>query len=105
MLDRKREIRYLGFVSTDDGGRRFGFEVKAADQEQVTLSVDIPGILFAGNGRIMVQEATGICSAKIKELCDAAGPEKLPARLLLTGHDIGRLREPPKSARRVFQRS
>ena len=105
MLDRKREIRYIGFVSTDDGGRRFDFYVKAADQEQIIVTVDIPGILFAGTSRIMVQEAAGICSAKIKELCDAAGVEKLPTRLLLTGHDVGQLREPPKSARRVFQRS
>lgn len=105
MLDSKRDIRYLGFVSMNDGGRRFDFYVIAADNQQVMVSVDIPGILFAGTGRIMVQEAAGICSAKIKEICGTDGLEKLPARLLLTGHDISQYREPPKSQRRVFQRS
>ena len=105
MQDRKREIRYIGFVSTTDGGRRFDFQVKAAEQEEVTISVDIPGLMFAGSTRIMVQEAAGICSAKIKELCGAEGTEKLPSRLLLTGHDISQFREPPKSHRRSFQRS
>ena len=105
MLDRKRDIRYVGFVSTNDGGRRFDFFVKDADQQQVPVSVDIPGILFAGSTRIMVQEAAGICSAKIKQICGSDGVEKLPPRLLLTGHDISEFREPSKSQRRFFQRS
>jgi len=105
MLDRKREIRYIGCLSTTDGGSRFDFEVRAAEQDTVTISVDVPGLMFAGSARVMVQEAAGICSAKIKELCGAEGTEKLPSRLLLTGHDISQFREPPKSHRRSFQRS
>ena len=104
MLDRKRDVRYIGFESINDGGRRFDFYVKTTDQEQVMVSVDIPGILFAGTGRIMVQEAASICCAKIKELCGEDGGN-LPARLLLTGHDISQLRELPKSQRRSFQKS
>ena len=105
MLDRKRDVRYIGFESINDGGRRFDFYVKTTDQEQVMVSVDIPGILFAGTGRIMVQEAASICCAKIKELCGEDGAGHLPPRLLLTGHDISHLRELPKSQRRFFQKS
>src|SRR5688572_19475150 len=56
MSNSKRDIRYVGFVSTDDGGRRFDFFVSSPDQQQVAVSVDIPGILFAGLDRIKVQE-------------------------------------------------
>ena len=105
MSDRKRDIRYIGFVTTTDGGRRFDFYVSGADHQPATVSVDIPGIFFSGTTRIMVQEGASICYAKIKELCGADGIENLPERLLLTGNDVSQLREPPKSQRRSFQRS
>jgi len=105
MSNSKRDIRFVGFVSTDDGGRRFDFFVSSPDQQQVAVSVDIPGILFAGSDRIKVQEGASICSAKIRELYGLGGVDSIPARLLLTGHDITQLREQPKAARRLFQRT
>jgi hypothetical protein len=97
MQDGKTDIRYRGFACTDEGGRQFEFAVSAPNRERTVVLVDIPGILFAGTDRVLVQEGASICSAKIKELCGLGGAGELPGRLLLTGHDISQLREPPKT--------
>ena len=103
MQDGKRDIRYIGFESTADGGRRFDFSVSAPDRLQLAISFDIPGILFAGTDRILVQEGAGICSKKLKELISQIFFGELPALVLLTGHDISLYREPSKAQR--FQRT
>jgi hypothetical protein len=51
----------MGFRSTPEGGRRFEFSVKRAGKETSVVSIDIPGLMFEGANRIMVQEGAGIC--------------------------------------------
>ena len=83
-------IRYVGFECTVGGGRRFDFAVTTPDQVTTPISIDILGAHFAGSGRILVQEAPGICYLKLRELCQIG---TVPSRVSLSGTDIGQYRQ------------
>jgi hypothetical protein len=94
-LNTKDNIRYMNFHATEDGGRRFEFSVKGADQEYTIISVDIPGSMFTGTNRIMVQEGVGICFEKLRTLYENAEADPIPTVVLLTEQDITKFRQMP----------
>jgi hypothetical protein len=103
-LSDKQSIRYVGFDSTDDGGRALDFSVVPASGEAIQIVVDIPGPHFSGTDRILFQEAAGIGYLKIKELCEV-GPVRNTLHVSLNATDIGRFRQAlPMSGRRKKSR-
>lgn len=89
----KNIIRYIGFRSADDGGRVFDFSVSATEHGDVLTSIEIPNELFAGAGRIRLQEGVGISYAKLKRLLEISALTELPRQLSLTAADVAQYRE------------
>jgi hypothetical protein len=81
-------IRYTGFQPANDGGRRFEFVVKTPDRETSTVAMEIPGALFSGPDRVLVQEGAGICFAMLRRLLETMSPQPLPSEIRLTEADV-----------------
>ncbi len=92
MKDR-RNIRYLGFRSTPDGGRFFDFCISAEACPDFLTSFEIPSHLFTGHERIRLQEGVGICYAKLKHLLETTTATDIPSSLCLTQSDLAQYRE------------
>src|SRR6266487_2704756 len=95
MKENKQNIRYLGFESTEDGGRRFDFSITGAGQEATRVSLLIPALMFTGANRISFQESAKICYEKLRVLLEREKIEA-PARIRLTGDDIAQFRHVPR---------
>jgi len=91
----KRNIRYLGFRSSTDGGRIFDFCVSVAESPTLLTSFEIPGHLFSGDSRIRLQEGVGICYAKLKHLLEISASTDVPSTLCLTASDLAQYKEVP----------
>src|SRR4051812_2187294 len=100
MKDSKQNIRYLGFHSTEDGGRRFEFAITATGEDATPVSLDIPPMMFTGTNRITFQESAKICYEKLRVLLEN---EKIrtPLRIRLTGDDIAQFRHVPRGRQRI----
>lgn len=95
MKDPKQNIRYIGFESTEDGGRKFDFAITETGQEAHRVSLVIPALMFNGANRISFQESARICYEKLRVLLTT---EKVrsPLRIRLTGDDIAQFRHIPR---------
>ena len=96
MKDSKQNIRYIGFESASDGGRRFDFSVTAAGQTTTHVSLDIPALMFTGQNRISYQESAKICYDKLRMLLETEQDMNPPFRIRLTVDDIARFRHVPR---------
>ena len=92
-VNEKQSVRYLGFECSRDGARRLDFSVDAPSQERRLVSFDIEAAFFAGENRILLQEAAGICYAKLKDILKS--DSDLPTPVLLTRNDIFQYRQLP----------
>src|SRR5205809_4463409 len=99
MKENKQNIRYLGFESTEGGGRRFDFSITASGQEATPVSLIIPALMFTGANRITFQESAKICYEKLRVLIEGERIEP-PARIQLTGDDIAQFRHVPRGRER-----
>jgi hypothetical protein len=99
MKDNKQNIRYLGFQSTEDGGRRFDFSITATGAESTPVSLLIPPVMFTGNNRISFQESAKICYEKLRVLLENQKIQT-PLRIRLTGDDIAQFRHIPRGRQR-----
>lgn len=99
MKENKQNIRYIGFESTEDGGRRFNFAITGTGQDATPVSLVIPALMFSGVNRISFQESAKICYEKLRLLCET---EKIrdPLRIRLTGDDIAQFRHVPRGRQR-----
>ncbi len=88
----KQNIRYIGFRSTADGGRRFEFSVSASGQESAVF-VDIAAPDSENPQRILVQEYASICYAKVKKLFEDGAISPTAVDLVLTSSDVTEYRE------------
>jgi hypothetical protein len=95
LKENKQNIRYLGFESTEDGGRKFDFSITGAGQESTRVSLVIPAPMFAGANRISFQESAKICYEKLRVLLETE-KIKTELRIRLTGEDIAQLRHVPR---------
>ncbi|PYS46969.1 MAG: hypothetical protein DMG13_28960 [Acidobacteria bacterium] len=100
MKENKQNIRYLGFESTEDGGRRFDFSITGAGQEATQVSLLIPALMFTGANRISFQESAKICYAKLRLLLEN-GTIHWPQRIRLTVEDIAQFRHVPRGRART----
>jgi hypothetical protein len=100
MKDNKQNIRYLGFRSTEDGGRCFEFSITATGAEATPVSLDIPPMMFTGTNRITFQESAKICYEKLRVLLENQKIQT-PLRIRLTGDDIAQFRHVPRGRQRV----
>src|SRR5262245_27882489 len=90
--DSKQNIRYLGFETTPDGGRRFDFSITATGHASTRVTLDIPGQAYTGDNRITYQESAKICYEKLRVLLES--PDRLAEALQidLTREEIARVR-------------
>ena len=94
MKETKKNIRYLGFESTEDG-RRFDFSITSAGQEAKRVSLIIPALMFTGANKITFQESAKICYEKLRVLLERERIEE-QMRIRLTGDDIAQFRHIPR---------
>lgn len=99
MKENKQNIRYIGFESTEDGGRRFDFAITGTGQDSTPVSLVIPALMFSGTNRISFQESAKICYEKLRVLLET---EKIstPLGIRLTGDDIAQFRHIPRGRQR-----
>lgn len=89
--DSKQNIRYVGFECGPGGSRVLEFSFDTPKQKETSIMFEFAAIFFRGENRILLQEAAGICSAKLKAvLGDGA---YIAPRCLITGDDIVRFRQ------------
>jgi len=93
MRDSNQKIRYLGFQSTADGGRRLRFSVDESGQTSATLVIKISASLFTGPERISFQEAAGICCRKLRQNLDDGTLRASIHQLELNSDDVAHYRE------------
>jgi hypothetical protein len=99
----RQNIRYLGFETTRDGGRRFDFSITAQGHNSVRVTLDIPGLAFTGQNRISYQESAKICYEKLRGLLEsdaAAATFSIPVHIDITREDIAKLRHIPRGRAR-----
>jgi hypothetical protein len=94
MKDPKSTIRYLGFKTLSDGGRRFDFSFSAGDASLKLVSVEAAYALLSGPDHITIQECAGICYQTVKSRLE--GADTVPLSVSLTSEDIARHRKPVK---------
>jgi hypothetical protein len=96
----RQNIRYLGFETTSDGGRRFDFSITERGQASLRVTLDIPAIAFTGENRISYQESAKICYAKLKFLLENEPGISQPLHLNVSRDDIARFRHVPRGRAR-----
>jgi len=80
----KYNIRYVGFESLADGGRRFDYAITAPGAPARTASIHIPAAAFAGPNRVTFQESATIGCEKIRHELEIETESEVPAQPALT---------------------
>ena len=62
----KYNIRYVGFESLSDGGRRLDYAITAQGAPPRTASIHIPATAFSGPNRVTFQESATIGCEKVR---------------------------------------
>ena len=88
----KLAIRYLGFESCAAGDRRLRFSVDESGQAPLLITFDLSAALFAGEDRLLVQEAAGICYSKLKDILNAECDPDINSGIAITASDIAQYR-------------
>src|SRR5207244_3066085 len=88
----KPNIRYLGFESGSDGGRRLTFSVTSPGRKGTRVTFDIPGGAFSGEGRISFQESAALCYEKLRDLIARDSEVQSPLHVAVTELDIRQFR-------------
>jgi hypothetical protein len=97
MREPKVVVRYMGFHSMSDGGRRFDFSLSGPDESQHVISVEAAHGLFAGPDHMSIQECPGICYETLK--CHVAQcTATVPLSISLTSADVAQHRKLGKTA-------
>ena len=96
MSDPKFVIRYIGYRSVANGGRRFDFTVSQQLAIPTTITIEAPPDFFLGPDRIAIQEASAICYETLKSrIRNVTGCP--PQQFDLTAADVVQHRKPQKS--------
>ncbi len=98
--DSKPNVRYLGFETNAEGGRRFEFSITGNGLEPTRATLEIPAVAFSGSNRITYQESAMICYEKIRALLEDQPDLPTPVQIELTGQDIARYRHVPRGRAR-----
>ena len=95
MNDSKSTLRYLGYRSSGDGGRRFDFTYALGAATPTMITVEAAPTFFQGPDRIALQEAAGICYETLKYRLQT-DPRSASDRFDLTPADVAQHRSFPK---------
>jgi hypothetical protein len=84
-------VRYIGYSTLPDGGRRFDFSCALGSAKTSIVTIDAPIAFFRGPDQIAIQEAAGICyeTLRLRLQSHEASP---PSRFDLTAADIAQHR-------------
>ena len=63
----KYNIRYLGFESMADGGRRLDFSITTSGESPRRASFEVPSDAFSGTNRVTFQETAALCYEKLRD--------------------------------------
>jgi len=96
MSDSKTMIRYLGYRSQPDGGRRFDFSVAQGTEFPMEITIQALPVFFSGPDRIAIQEATSICYETLKVRIHSS-VDRPPRQFDLTSVDVAQHRKLGKS--------
>ena len=96
MSDPKSVIRYLGYRSVANGGRRFDFAVTQHLASPTMITIQAPPAFFLGPDRIAIQEASAICYETLKFRIQNV-PDCPPKQFDLTPADVVQHRKMQKS--------
>ena len=94
----KFNIRYVGFESLSDGGRRFDYAITAQGMPARSASIRIPATAFTGAGRVSFQEGATIGCEKIRRAMETGGEPQIPVAFTLTAEDIEQFRPRRRAA-------
>jgi hypothetical protein len=97
----KQNIRYLGFETLPDGGRRFDFSITSPGQASTRVTLNIPALAFAGENRISYQESAKICLEKLRVILASESAASTLRPIPITYDDIARFRPIKRGQTRV----
>lgn len=94
----KYNIRYVGFESLAEGGRRVDYAITTPGAPARSASIQIPAAAFSGPSRVTFQEIATIGCEKVRrELEDQAEPPVLMT-MTLSAEDIEQFRPRRRAA-------
>lgn len=93
----KLNIRYLGFESAPEGGRRLAFSITTQGASPTRVAFDVSAAAFIGAERISFQESAAVCTEKLRHLLEFS-PQLLQPLLQLTDDDVRQFRPRKRGA-------
>jgi hypothetical protein len=93
----KYNIRYVGFESLADGGRRLDYAITAQGAPARSASIHIPAAAFTGPTRVTFQESATIGCEKIRRELET-DPEIQFSTVTLSTEDIEEFRPRKRAA-------
>ena len=88
----KYNIRYVGFESLSDAGRRLEYVITSKEEPTRTALVEIPATAFNGPNRVTFQESAAICYEKLRREIGRDLADRGTITFVLTTADIEELR-------------
>jgi hypothetical protein len=92
----KYNVRYVGFESLADGGRRLDYAITAPGAPARSASIRVPAAAFTGPNRVTFQEIATIGCEKIRRELEAQ-PE-IQTTVTLSAEDIEEFRPRKRAA-------
>jgi hypothetical protein len=100
-MKEKATVRYLGYRTLTDGGRRFDFSVALMGEETQLITIEASADLFKGPDRIAIQEGAGICYETLSSRFD--NDPTIPGQALkLNSTDVAQHRKTTKAVGRRY---
>jgi hypothetical protein len=91
-------IRYVGFESLADGGRRLNYAITAQGAPARSAAINIPVSAFSGPGRVTFQESATIGCEKIRSELETQAEPQNSMTFTLTQEDIEQFRPRRRAA-------
>jgi hypothetical protein len=94
----KYNIRYVGFESLADGGRRLDYAITSQGEPPRYARIQISASAFSGAGRVTFQESATICYEKLRRELEMQAEPQNSIAFTLTPEDIDRFRPRRRAA-------
>ena len=94
----KYNIRYVGFESLADGGRRLDYAITAQGAPARSASIHIPAAAFSGPDRVTFQESATIGCEKIRRELETQAEPPASMAMTLSAEDIEQFRPRRRAA-------
>src|SRR5688572_24328448 len=94
----KYNIRYVGFESLADGGRRLDYAITTPGAPARSASIQIPATAFSGPNRVTFQESATIGCEKIRHELEAQAEPPALMTMTVSADDIEQFRPRRRAA-------